>query len=1098
MSSEFSNELLKAVNNAAASLLATDGEKSFEHSLLSGLESIGRCLDVDRIHIWQNEIHDGKLCFVNKYEWLTEYGKQNSPPPSDAIYEYNDENTPGWERKFLNNEHMNYPVSQMSPNERGFLGSYRVKSIVNIPLFLKNRLWGFFSIDDCRNERTLTDDEISLLRSAGLMMMNAIERNQQDKKLHGVQDYIKLILDATPLACRLWDKDGKILECNEKSVEMFGLNSKQEYMEHYFEFSPEYQPDGEKSEKKFLKTIKKAFEEGKLTIQWMFQKLDGTPIPAEVIIERIPYGDDYLVAGFARDLREHNQMMLEIEYRDTLLRAGNQSAVALLSTMNNDQFEVSLAEGMGHIAGYMDVDRIYIWQNEMVNGEMHYKAKFSWLNGLGRENSNAFLGMSLPLSGFSREFNERLIKNECIKGKLTDLPASDWNLLWGLGVKSVLIIPMFWDGNFWGAVTFDDCHGERSFSESEIDILRSVSLMMISALMRREMTQKIISANEAKSDFLAKMSHEMRTPLNAVLGLAEFTLTEGGLNRATETNLEQIYNAGSTLLSIVNDILDIAKVESGKFVLIPSTYDVPSLINDTIAQNILRAESKPIEFILDIDANMLAQLYGDELRVKQILNNLLSNAFKYTEEGTVTLKISCTRENDTVWVTLKVSDTGIGMTPENLAVLFSDFEQFNIGPNRKVEGTGLGLPITKRMIELMDGHISVESEYGKGSVFAAVIAQKFIDSSVIGNEMADTLKTFRYSDNKRNKNSRINRIKMPYARVLIVDDNVTNLNVTKGFLQPYGMKVDCVTSGQKAIDIIRDEKYKYNAVFMDHMMPGMDGIEATRIIREEIGTDYAKNIPVIAFTANAISGNEKMFLNKGFQAFVPKPIDIYRLDEVVRHWVRDKSKEKYKYAEEQMPEEVELKIGIPGINKIKTIALFGGETELFFSALRSFAENTPPLLDKLKCVTKETINEYAIFVHGFKGSCASIGAEFLREKALHLEMSANEGNISEVFAKNDDLLKDAKILIENINTVLKEYAAGLDKPMLPDPDPALLERLRQCCENYDINGADDVLGKLDAASYKNGESLIAWVRERVIMSEFNEAAAGIAEYIKNQ
>ena len=916
-------------------------------------------------------------------------------------------------------------------------------------------------------------------------------------KLREARDYVNLILDATPLACRLWSKDHKILECNLKSVEMFDIKNKREFMEHYFDLYPKCQPDGENSEEKAHKILKKAFDEGGCTIQWMFQKLDGTPIPTEVTLVRVPYGEDYLVAGFTRDLREHNRMMNEIEHRGNLLHAGNQSAVELLSAVNNDQFDISLAESMEQIAGYIDVDRIYIWQIEIAGEEKQYKVRFHWLNEIGRENDPVSSDTALPYSMFSNEFNQKLLKNEYIRGDLFDLP-DDRDMLLGLGVKSILIIPIFLQGNLWGTVTFDDCHSDRTFFDDEIDILRTVGLMMVSALLRREMTQKVICANEAKSDFLAKMSHEMRTPLNAVLGLAELTLTEGGLTRAAEANLEQIYNAGSTLLSLVNDILDISKVESGKFVLIPSVYDVPSLVNDAIAQNILRIGSKPIEFILDIDENMLAQLYGDELRVKQILNNLLSNAFKYTDEGTVILSINCIRSDDAVWVTIKVSDTGIGISPENIELLFSDFEQFQTDPDRKIEGTGLGLPITKRMAELMDGYITVESEYGRGSVFTVVIAQKFIGGDVIGSAMAHTLKTFRYSDNKRRRNARLKRIKMPYARVLVVDDNVTNLNVAKGFLQPYGIKVDCITSGEKAVEAIRDEKYKYNAVFMDHMMPEMDGMEATRIIREEIGTEYAKKIPIIAFTANAITGNEEMFLKKGFQAFMAKPIDIHRLDEVVRHWVRDKSKEKFKFTRESEPEEAELEIEIPGINKIKTVSLFGGETRLFIAALRSFAANTPAVLEKLENVKEEAIGEYAIVVHGLKGSCANIGAEVLREKALHLEMSANEGNITEIFTQNGALLKETRILIENINAKLKEYNAGCGKALLSSPDTALLERLRKCCENYDISGADDALEELDAAEYENDEDLIACVREFVIKSEFNEAASRITEYIKNK
>jgi signal transduction histidine kinase/AmiR/NasT family two-component response regulator len=404
---------------------------------------------------------------------------------------------------------------------------------------------------------------------------------------------------------------------------------------------------------------------------------------------------------------------------------------------------------------------------------------------------------------------------------------------------------------------------------------------------------KLETANNAKSDFLAGMSHEMRTPLNAVIGLSGLTLEIEGLDEEAKINLEKIFNAGSILLNLVNDILDISKIEAGKFELVLNEYDIPSLVNDTITQNILRIGEKPIEFNLNICADMPTHLYGDDLRLKQILSNLLSNAFKYTQEGTVELGIRSERaeDDDSVLVTAWVKDTGAGIRLEDMNKLFFDYSQVDVKANRKIEGSGLGLAITKKMLELMDGTITVESEYGKGSIFTVNFKQKFVTDTPIGDAVVKNLKSFRYSDSKRKQYARFVRTKLPYAKVLVVDDNITNLDVAKGLMKPYEMQIDCVTSGQQAVDAIQTEKVTYNAIFMDHMMPGMDGVEATRRIRA-IGTDYAKHIPIIALTANAIAGNEEMFLSKGFQAFLSKPINLMHLDSIIKQWVRDKSKEK--------------------------------------------------------------------------------------------------------------------------------------------------------------------------------------------------------------
>ncbi|MDR3325285.1 MAG: response regulator, partial [Spirochaetaceae bacterium] len=457
------------------------------------------------------------------------------------------------------------------------------------------------------------------------------------------------------------------------------------------------------------------------------------------------------------------------------------------------------------------------------------------------------------------------------------------------------------------------------------------------------------TASEAKSNFLANMSHEMRTPLNAIIGLSELELGSDELSEETNNNIEKIYGSGMTLLGIINDILDISKIESGKFDLISVEYDVPSLINDTVTLNAVRIGSKPIEFRLHIDENLPVRLFGDELRVKQIFNNLLSNAFKYTEKGAVDWHLSSQTDGEAVWITSVVTDTGIGIRQEDVPKLFNDYNQVDTKSNRRIEGTGLGLSITKKMVELMGGVISVQSEYGKGSAFTVRFLQGAVNADVIGKETAGNLAEFRYFVRQRSKNERLVRAYIPYATVLVVDDVTTNLDVAKGMMKPYGMIVDSATSGPAAIALVRKGEPRYRAIFMDHMMPGMDGVEATRIIREEIGTDYAKTVPIIAFTANALVGNEELFLRHGFHAFLTKPIDIMRLDLVINDFVRDKQREKALNLAPKPTEsgersrEYRLLKGksIPGLNITKGLNRFNDNAESYLAILRSYANNTP-------------------------------------------------------------------------------------------------------------------------------------------------------------
>ena len=608
------------------------------------------------------------------------------------------------------------------------------------------------------------------------------------------------------------------------------------------------------------------------------------------------------------------------------------------------------------------------------------------------------------------------------------------------------------------------------------------------------------TASQSKSAFLAGMSHEMRTPLNAVIGLSDLTLKNEALDDDAKSNLGKIYNAGNTLLNIVNDILDISKIEAGKLELIPNKYDTASLINDAVTQNILRIGEKPIKFILDIRPDLPTYLYGDELRIKQILSNLLSNAFKYTNEGTVELGIRSENEEggETVWITAWVKDTGKGIRSEDVNKLFSDYAQLDTKANRKIEGTGLGLAITKKMVELMGGTITVESEYGKGSIFTIRIKQKYVTDTHIGELVVKNLTDFKYVDDKRKKSSQYVYIKMPYAKVLVVDDHLTNLDVAKGLMKPYEMQVDCVTSGQQTIDVIRAEKIKYNAIFMDHMMPGMDGIETTRRIRE-IGTDYAKNIPIIALTANAIVGNEEMFLNNGFQAFLSKPIDIMQMDFIIKQWVRDKTQEIISYSDS--PNKIqETSAGMPeisGVDVQKGLDMFAGNIDTYISVLRSYAQNTPAISEKLRAVTAENLFQYAIDVHGLKGSSASIGAEDIKERGLDLETKAKAGDLQGVLELNDVFLRDVQIIVENIKAWLNLHdKAG--KPRLNTPNPVVLEKLRQSLIDCDMNSIDDIMDELESFDYDTDAELIPWLKEKITESDYDDAAKKITDILERE
>jgi len=871
----------------------------------------------------------------------------------------------------------------------------------------------------------------------------------------------KLLLDSTPLACHLFDKNARFFECNEENLRLYKIDAKQEFFDNFYAFFPERQPDGRLSSEFAAEMQKKAFEDGRCVFECMQQASDGTPIPAEITLVRVKYEGEDVIAGYARDLSEQKEMSKEIEeaHQQTRLLL---DAMPLACRLWNKDFEIFDCNEKNLELFQMDDKQKFMEQFFKLSPERQ------------------------PDGELSREKTIAILEKVFREGKYV----FEWTHLLPDGTLLPCEITLV-------RVKYDDDYVVAGYTRD----LREHKKMMDEI---NEKTQSVIEANEAKSDFLANMSHEMRTPLNAVIGLSELALENKDLPEEAQASFEKIYRAGDTLLCLVNDILDISKVESGKFELLAGEYDTPSLINDTITNNILRLEEKPVEFILNIGADFPAQLYGDELRLKQILSNLLSNAFKYTQEGTVEMSIDHVRDGETVWVTAKIKDSGAGIKPENIGNLFSNYIQVDAKANRKIEGTGLGLPIAKKMAELMNGDISVESEYGKGSTFTLKVKQKYVSDSTIGAEVVENLKSFRYSDHKRRKNSKLVRVKLPYAKVLVVDDSLTNLDVAKGLMKPYEMQIDCVTSGQQAIDAISNEKVKYNAVFMDHMMPGMDGIEAAEKIRA-LGTEYAKNIPIIALTANAIVGNEQIFLSKGFQAFLTKPIDLLRLDAAICKWVRNKSMENEKIpADDPRQEAVAANAAnaakrnlldrkISGIDIKAALAHFNDDADMLLYILRSFAVNTKPLLEKAASVSIETLAEYAVTVHGIKGSSRNICADAIGKQAEALEWAAKAGDYDFVEKNNPALIEAAAKLVSGLDEMLAGLDGNAEKGKKYKPDAGLLKRLSAACNCYDMNTVDEVMAELESYEYENGDDFIKWLKENIGQLNLSDVVERISD-----
>ena len=381
------------------------------------------------------------------------------------------------------------------------------------------------------------------------------------------------------------------------------------------------------------------------------------------------------------------------------------------------------------------------------------------------------------------------------------------------------------------------------------------------------------ASNKAKSDFLANMSHEIRTPMNAIIGMDEMILRSSPSDPVRKYALD-IQSAGKTLLSIINDILDFSKIESGKMELIPVEYSFSSVMNDVVNMTMKKAQDKGLEYKLNISEDIPTVLQGDEIRVRQVMLNLINNAIKYTPEGSVSVDVSYDRGTEMLWVV--VSDTGIGIKNEDLGKLFGSFQRLEEDKNRNIEGTGLGLNITMRLVKMMGGTIGVNSKYGEGTTFTAQMKQAAIDRTPIGDFAQNITKVQTSKEEYRPS------LIAPSAKILVVDDNDMNLEVIESLLEDTKMKVTTVESGQECINILRDESF--DVIFLDQMMPGMSGVQTL----EEIGREnlVPKDTPIIALTADAIVGARENYIKEGFTDYLSKPVMYDALEAILIKYLK--------------------------------------------------------------------------------------------------------------------------------------------------------------------------------------------------------------------
>jgi signal transduction histidine kinase/CheY-like chemotaxis protein len=790
---EHQPSLFHAVNSTARILLAAMEEETFEVSVLEGMSIIARCLNFDRGYIWQNEVRNGILHYAMRFEWQNNTGRHLNPVENKAVYPYSD--IPGWEAKFSNGECVNGPISNLSQEEQDRLSPHGMKSVFAVPVYMQEFFWGWVSFDDCKKERTLAEDELNILRSVCLMIVNAINRNEQ--------------------------------------------------------------------------TIK--------------------------------------------NRNDHR-------HRDLLLNTVNKAAGILLQA-EVDEFESALLRCMGMMGEAVNADRVYIWRNHTgENGELFCTQLYEWSEGAEPQQDTEYT-VNVAYNEIMPGWEERFLNNECVNNFVREMDSETQAFLVPQGVLSLLIVPVFLRDQFWGFVGFDDCHKERLFSESEESILRSGSLLIGHAMLRNDLTLGIRvaaaelesafedaqAASRAKSDFLSNMSHEMRTPMNAIIGMTQIGKSASSIEKK-DYAFEKIEGASNHLLGVINDVLDMSKIEAGKFELFNMDFDFEKMLHKAINVSGFRIEEKKLQFGLYLDSEIPKILFGDEQRITQVVTNLLTNAVKFTpEEGSIWLKAHFEAEENGIFtIRIEVKDTGIGIAAEQHYRLFKSFVQAESSTSRKYGGTGLGLAICKRIVELMEGNIWVESELGKGSAFIFTI--KLRRTAENSDEKLDIIQADTMDSYMQ---------KFRGHRFLLAEDIEINREIVISLLEPLEIEIDCAVNGAEVVKMYTTEPDRYDMIFMDVQMPQMDGLEATHKIREfevqrnnkikssdsasfaedetrslprtsgSMAGNLRKQIPIVAMTANVFKEDIDKCLAAGMNAHIGKPLDLNEVMEILKRFLTE-------------------------------------------------------------------------------------------------------------------------------------------------------------------------------------------------------------------
>ena len=809
-----------------------------------------------------------------------------------------------------------------------------------------------------------------LLNKTREFAVSLIDYNKKKVK----QKSEKIEIDSIPIPVTIWDANLSMIGCNQEVLRELGLSGKKGYVDNFFKYAPLHQSDGILSAEKAVALMKESFLKGKLEFEWMAKDIDGNRIH---FINSCTVGNyrgkpALFMYSSVIERKSPECFFAVADYAPLVIQCWDQNFKCIYCNTRTLDFY-----GLASKQEYLD--KVYLLMPDtQPNGEPSQKY---WENVLKET--------------FDKGFSSYDFTAEKLDGTTVPLETTFKRM----------------------------CHNNETIV---ISYSQDVSERLYATIAEEK--------NKTKSRFLARMSHDVRTPIMAVLGIAEIQLRSLNLPHPVEVAFTKISISANMLLELVNDLLDLSAIEANKMEIANSKYETVDLISAVSMIYSAYLGNKEISFNLDVDESLPVFLIGDSLRIKQILNNLVSNAFKYTEQGTVKVILRNKEHPDEGWINfaIVIQDTGFGMTNEQLKTLFDEYERFHTSEKNNVTGIGLGMPIVYSIVKLMNADIDVQSEVGVGTMVTVTIPQKMYDQEILGSKVTESLKQFNKKVNSTITNFSVEPLS--HASVLVVDDVDINLHVIKGFLEFYRLNIETCRSGFEALGKVKAGK-TYDVMFMDHIMPGLDGMETVKILR-----DMGYTRPVIALTANVLAEQVKNFTEIGFDDVIAKPIQSSRLDIVLNRFIRDKEYKEDLKSPEYAPE-----------------FLYEIKLEFASSQRNIFSDITQAV------GLKDTVTAHRL-AHTLKGLAGFIKEDVLAKIAKEMEQIFKEGEIPGT-DKMNALERELALVIGKIDALQKNNPISTSplvvKALDKEAEGILFDKLQELLSSHNaecLNMLEDLRG----------------------------------------